>query len=104
LATFSVEVSFSQLAVFASSLLNPFNDWLDRQVEQGFAWRPGSVSFRSIAEGGLHTVELRAVDHMGRLDPQATRAIEVPFDVPDDGAIEVGSITATSPLSLPSGS
>lgn len=102
--TIKFEVSYSQLAVFASALLQPFNDWSDRHVAQGFAWRPGSVSFRTLSETGLHVVEIDLVDHAGAVHPDAVRAIEVPFDMPADGEIEIGSIAETVPLTLPGGS
>ncbi len=104
MATINTEVSYGQLAVFASALEKPFNDWTDQHVAQGFAWRPGSVSFRTIVEDGPHLIEIAIADHVGAIHPDATRSIEVPFDVPEDGAVEIGSISATTPLSLPAGS
>ena len=101
--TVGVEVSYGQLAVFASSLKKPFNDWTDRHVSQGFAWRPGSVSFRSIAESAQHSIEIDVANHVGATHPEAVRVIEVPFEIPADGAVEVGSIAETVPLSLPAG-
>ena len=102
--TISFEVSYGQLAIFASALKQPFNDWTDQHVAQGFAWRPGSVSFRAMVESGPHSVEIVITDHLGTIHPDAVRAVEVPFEVPADGAIEVGSITETVRLSLPAGS
>jgi hypothetical protein len=102
--TIDLEVSYGQLGVFASSLEQPFNDWTDRHVSQGFAWRPGSVSFRSIVEAGRHSIEIDVVNHAGTIHPEAVRVVEVPFEVPPDGAVEVGSIAETIPLSLPAGS
>lgn len=98
------EVSYGQLAVFASSLQQPFNDWTDQHVSQGFAWRPGSVSFRSMVEAGRHMVEIDVTDHVGSVHPDAVRVVDVPFEVPADGAVEIGSIAETVPLSLPAGS
>jgi hypothetical protein len=101
--TIRFEVLYSQLAVFASALSHPYNDWTDKHVAQGFAWRPRSVSFRTILEAGPHIVDVDVVDHLGVVHPDAVRAVEVPFDVPDDGAIEIGSIAETVAVSLPSG-
>lgn len=101
--TFGLEVSYGQLAVFASSLKQPFNDWTDRHVAQGFAWRPGSVSFRCLVEAGHHLIEIAVVDRLGPLDSEAVRVINVPFEVPLDGAVELGSISETIPVSLPMG-
>ncbi len=98
-----LEVSYSQLAIFASSLQQPFNDWTDRHVAQGFAWRPGSVSFRSMVEAGQHSVEINVADHVSDVHLEAVRVVEVPFEVPADGEVEIGSISETVPLSLPAG-
>jgi hypothetical protein len=97
------ELSYGQLAVFASCLEKPFNDWSTKHVLQGFAWRPGSVSFRSLVESGKHSVEVRISRNVSELHPKTVRAIDVPFDVPENGAIEVGSIGEMIPLALPQG-
>ena len=102
--TVSLEVSYGQLAVFASSLNQPFNDWTNQHVSQGFAWRPGSVSFRSMVEAGRHSIEIDVIDHVGIVHRDAIRVIEVPFEIPANGALEVGSIEETVPLLLPAGS
>ena len=101
--TIRFEVSYSQLAVFVSTLKQPFNDWTDKHFAQGFAWRPGSVSFRTVSETGSHSVEITVVDQAGAVHPDAVRVVDVPFNVPTDGAIEIGSITETVPLTLPAG-
>lgn len=102
--TIGIEVSYGQLAIFASSLEQPFNDWTDQHVSQGFAWRPGSVSFRSLVEAGQHSIEIDVSNHLGAVHPDAVRVFEVPFEIPADGAVELGSIAETVPLSLPVGS
>jgi hypothetical protein len=102
--TISVYISYSQLAIFSSALQHPYNDWTDEHVAQGFSWRAGSVSFYTLVEAGVHSVEVDFVKRFPPLDEEVIRAIEVPFDVPSDGAIEVGSISETVPLAFPSGS
>ena len=102
--TVGLEISYGQLAVFASSLTQPFNDWTDQHVSQGFAWRPGSVSFRSMVVAGRHSIEIDVANHVGAVHPDAVRVVEAPFEIPADGAVEVGSIAETVPLSLPAGS
>lgn len=102
--TVAFEVSYGQLVVFASALQQPYNDWTEQHVSQGFAWRPGSVSFRSMVEVGRHTIEIDVANHVGTLHPDAVRVMEVPFEVPADGAVEVGSIGETVRLTLPAGS
>lgn len=101
-AQFEVEISYGQLAIFDSALEEPFNDWTDRHVAQGFAWRRGSVSFRTVEEG-THIVHVGVVDKFKTLDESTVRAVDVPFTVPVTGDLEVGSIGGTTPLSLPPG-
>lgn len=101
--TFKLDVSYSQIAVFVSTLQQPFNDWTDRHLAQGFSWRPGSVSFQTLAEFGVHIVEIFVTQHMSPVDVDVIRAIDVPFEVPDIGEIEVASISDAVPLSLPAG-
>jgi hypothetical protein len=98
----TISVSYSQLAVFDHSLERPFNAWTDRHVAQGFSWRPGSVAFGTIEDGGPHlvTVRLDARESDPALD--AIRVIDVPFEVPPSGAIEIGSISDSVLLELPS--
>jgi hypothetical protein len=98
-----VDISYGQLAVFWSSLSQPFNDWKPEHVDQGFAWRPGSVSFRTLKEFGPHSVQVIISDVFGELADQAVRVIDVPFEVPDSGDIEIASISDSVPLSLPAG-
>ena len=102
--TIKFAVSYGQLVIFASELRQPFNDWADQHVAQGFTWRPGSVSFRTILEAGQHSVEITVIEGTDAVHPEAVRAVEVPFTVPASGAIEIGSITETVPLSVPAGS
>jgi len=97
-------VSYSQLAVFDHSLERPFNDWTERHVAQGFAWRPGSVSFATLEEGGDHLVAVSLEDMRNDEPPiDAVRVIDVPFEVPPSGSIEIGSISDCRSVELPAG-
>lgn len=98
-----VDVSFAQLCVFQAALRDPFNEWTDRHVAQGFAWRPGSVSFRSVVDAGEHQVHISVVRCLEEIRDDVLRAVEVPFEVVGDGAVEVGSIGGTVVLTLLSG-
>lgn len=100
--SFALDVSYSQIAVFDSSLKQPFNFWTEKHANQGFAWRVGSVSFRTIEDGGHHLVELVVASEDVELSPGAVRIIQVPFEVPSSGSIEVASISDGFPLELPS--
>ncbi len=98
----SLFVTYSQVAVFMASLDNPFNDWTQQHVNQGFAWRPGSVSFRTLIESGRIDAEL-FVDEEPPLSDDAIRIIEVPFDVPIDGKVEIASMSDSICTDLPPG-
>lgn len=90
---FSVIVSYSQLAVFDAALTKPFNNWLNDHVAQGFSWRHGSVSFKTLTEGDQYEIDLVKTDVDIPVLPTAIRVIQVPFDVSKNGLVEVASIS-----------
>lgn len=100
---FELNISYSQVAVFLSNLHQPFNDWTDQHVAQGFAWRPGSVSFRTLVEYGKHFIEVVTVKHFDSLDEDVIRAVEVPFEIPVDSEIDVASISDSISIKLSPG-
>lgn len=97
---FDIYVTYSQLAVFSPGLSEPFNAWTDEQVRGRYAWRPQSVSFKTPAESGTYTVEV--IETNNRSSP-IVGSIEVPFDVPNDGKIEVASISDSRVVSVRAG-
>lgn len=106
LGTRTISVSYSQLVVFDHSLDRPFNRWTDRHVAQGFAWRPGSVAFRTVEEGGQHLVAVTfEVTEDDAVAPalNALRVIDVPFEVPPDEIIEIGSVSGGASFKIPAG-
>ena len=103
-ATLNIYVSYGQICVFESDLDNPFNDWSDVHIRQGFSWRPGSASFLTLEETGQHLVVLRVCKEDRALSADAVRIIEVPFEVPTNGNVEVASITDGQQISIPAGS
>jgi hypothetical protein len=96
---FKLNISYSQICVFDSSLLSPFNDWTDLHVRQGFSWRPGSVSFRTLEEAGSIEVYVEIKNQLV-LKEETIRAIRVPFRVSENRAIEVASIGESSQLDI----
>ncbi|MBI5723219.1 MAG: competence protein [Planctomycetes bacterium] len=95
-------ILYAQIAVFEAGLQNPFNDWTEKHVRQGFSWRPGSVSFRTIEETGKLDVLLtrKPFALTGR---NAIRAIRVPFTVANSGKIDIASITEAKEFEMPEG-
>ena len=100
---FPIFVSYSQVTVFDHSLERPFNQWTEQHVAQGFSWRPGSAAIRTIAEGGRHLVTV-TVDVDDEEQPSgAIRIIDVPFEAPTNGVVEIASISDSSLLKIAPG-
>lgn len=103
LETFEYEVSYSQIAVFDGRLDLPFNDWTPRHYEQGFSWRPGSVSFRTLIESGSLQVTVRVTERHEPIE-KAAMAISVPFHCSREAQLEVASPAGASRrIALPAG-
>lgn len=103
MAQFTIDISYSQISVFDARLAKPFNDWLDEHVSQGFAWRPGSVSFGTLENAGPLTAEISRSRTFDESASQASRVIVVPFSVPEHGGVELASIASGVSLELPAG-
>jgi hypothetical protein len=100
--SFELNIIYSQLAVFNSNLDDPFNDWSKAHVSQGFSWREGSVSFKTIESDGVVHVDFEVKEQFV-LDPNSIRAISVPFQC-IGGEIEIAAIAESQPLPLADGS
>jgi hypothetical protein len=96
-------VSYSQTAVFQASLPNPLNDWTEAHVNQGFVWRPGSVSFRTKADDGPHEVVIAREPYLDA-PAEGLRVIEVPFVVSGSDPVVIASIGDEFAVDLPEGS
>ncbi|MFN8482974.1 MAG: competence protein ComJ [Anaerolineae bacterium] len=100
--SFDLSVLYSTLAVFDPSLEQPFNDWSDQHVAQGFSWRPGSVSFATLQEGGSHRIEVELAEQFS-LQDNTKRAIVVPFSINAASLVEVASIPSSRLIQFPEG-
>jgi len=98
-----LEVLYAQLAVFQADITQPFNNWTDTHVAQGFSWRPGSVSFRTLDEAGeVHVEVIHPLEEV-QMSSSAVRIISVPFSVSDCGQIEIATITRSQLISIEPG-
>lgn len=61
------------------------------------------MSFRSVVDAGEHQIGIRVVARLEEVNADVLRAIEVPFEIGDDGAVEVGSIESTVAVAIPPG-
>lgn len=94
-------ILYGQVQVFRAGLSNPGSMWSDEHVAQGFAWRPGTVSFGVPDHDGECLLRARVIDGPFRLDDGALWAVAVPFR--STGAVEVGGILSTHTLEVPAG-
>lgn len=99
---FELAITYSQLAVFDPDLEDPFNDWHDIHVAQGFTWRSNTVSFGTLVDIGRLVVEIWRVTAF-ELCPLSTRAIVVPFTVPSSGKVGVSDMAEEGTAILPPG-
>ncbi len=97
-----IYLSYSQVCFFMSSLAQPFNDWSDRNFSQGFSWRPGSASFRTLVEDGEHKINIFINEPIPKIAENIVRAFVVPFETLD-GNVEIASISDSTPLEIPVG-
>ena len=99
---FQLYLSHSQICVFLTALPNPFNDWSDRNFSQGFSWRDGSASFRSLADEGEHKINLFINEPVPQITSNIARAFKVPFES-SDRKIEIASISDSKSFIIPAG-
>jgi hypothetical protein len=100
---FEMSISYAFLSIFDAGMEYAFNDWTEQHTAQGFSWRPGSVSFRTMNDWGGRSVINVLDDEKVAVDPDAQRAIVVPFLIGPAGTFTVATIASTRKLPLPSG-
>lgn len=76
-------ITHSFIGVFNDTPDNGLNNWTQSQSEQGFSWRPGSVSFRP-TDGIVALVGVKVVNETElEIREHAMRVIQVPLEVGD---------------------
>jgi len=99
-----VRLTGREVTVCWAAIPSPYVVWNERQLGQGFAWRPGAVSFRTLEDDGPHDIRIYRVRGEPPLPPRAVRVIEVPFLLPVANGIEVGGRLDTRMLGWLAGS
>lgn len=84
--TFEIVFTHSSVLVHDVAVGQPTNRWTRATIDQGFAWRPMSVSFGTLFEGGRMATEVVLTDQL-RIGGNAIRAIRVPFIVTASGKV-----------------
>ncbi|WP_425603348.1 competence protein ComJ [Luteimonas endophytica] len=103
MTSFNLFVSYSQIAVFWPTLENPFSSWTEGEVERGFTFRPGSVSFKTTTESGDYSLEVFDDSIGGSPNSECVTSVEVPFEVPENGEVEIASISDGCVISVTPG-
>ena len=88
-------ISYSQLAVYNSGSDQPFPDWSDEDLAQGYACQQGSVAF-STMEDALCTVEMISASGRPEAEGEATLCITVPFVVHAGQEVTASSVMSDS--------
>ncbi|UTC61305.1 hypothetical protein E4O03_04420 [Treponema sp. OMZ 792] len=86
----TVDILYRQLAIFVADMPNPYNKWSSKSLNQGFAYRKGSVSFDTI-EDGEFKIFINEKDNLKIND--IIRKIIVPLKTKN--GFELGSIIST---------
>jgi hypothetical protein len=87
-------VLYGQIVAFSSELSNPYNDWDDGHISQGFSWRPESVSFSIPSEIAVLDLHIE-LDNFEKIERRCIRVIKVPIILGITKKIEVGNILNT---------
>lgn len=95
-----IGISHSIIAVFRASLDQPFNAWTTANEKQGFSWRPGSVTFATINDGVVYSVEYNVKAKFDKIKSESIRVIDVPFEATVDCQVLIGSIFPEITLEL----
>jgi hypothetical protein len=98
---FQLQLAWSQISLFDANLSDPFNDWTEQHLLQGFTWRPGSISFKLPVREGRVEVSVDLVDRI-QVECDARWAIVVPFTT-FAGLVEVSTIESSELLEVPAG-
>ena len=88
-------ISYSQLAVYNSGSDQPFPDWSDEDLAQGYACQQGSVAF-STMEDTLCTVEMMSSSGVPEAEGEAALCITVPFVVHAGQEVTASSVMSDS--------
>lgn len=94
-----LDLSYKQFCIFTAGLENPFNDWTDIQVQQGFSIRKNSISIMTISSEGILQIEILYED---KFLEKAKRIIEFEFEV-ENKCVEIATIVNSFKIQIKNG-
>lgn len=80
---------------------NPFSDWTDAHLDQGFVWRQATVSFGTLSDS-LCEIEVSLADEV-TANEQAIRSIVVPFHAGNTGVTVSSILSNEYQFAIPAG-
>lgn len=93
--TCDISINYRTVALIDTDIPSSYNDWTSMHIKQGFSWRPGSISFRTLRPYEP-VVAYPVIVQLARqfvVAPEYLRVIKVPFDV------VTGQVELSSPMS-----
>ncbi|MGU3473598.1 competence protein ComJ [Paenibacillus sp. D51F] len=100
-----IVVSYSQVCVYPAGTKEPFPEWTDEEVGQGFAWKNRSISSFEAMDDSRCNVAVAVEEGEPEAAAGSVRSILVPFEVPADGKLSIASIlSSTVEADVPPGS
>lgn len=94
-----LDLSYSQFIFFQKDMENPFNDWDEISIKQGFSYRRDSIGIKTFHEYGK--VKILVSNSIDR-NEKAIRIIKFPFLVKNNG-IEFSTVTESFIYNLKNG-
>ncbi len=95
-----LEVSYKQISIFIYGLDNPFNDWSQINIKQGFTYRSESIGIMTLNDDGPIHVN---VDTSLNIVPESVRILVLPFKIIGENGVEIATLTESSWIDIPDG-
>lgn len=95
-----LNVSYRQFSIFNADIENPFSNWTDKHVEQGFTYRDNIIGIMTINENCNLDIKLNK-DSI--IYDNSIRGYIFPFSVNSNEVIEVASISDSFQVSIAKG-
>lgn len=84
-----LDLSYKQFIIFNISEENPFNDWEQTHIQQGFTYRKNSVGIMTFSETGMLNV---VINKSFTENKKAKRILQIPFEIKHN-AVEIATVT-----------
>jgi len=94
-----LELSYKQFCIFNESVKNPFNDWSEESIAQGFSIRKESISIMTLNSNGVLKISVLTDN---RLLENAKRIIEFEYMVKDEN-LSIATISSELKIKIKEG-